>query len=94
MLVDETVQAMTQRVFPKMALFKSSIDKGLLTITHLQHSMKLDLKNPPASNPISVKIWDDTVSALEVDGSYNQWFSDLLGIRADWFIFGRKFPAS
>ena len=47
MLVDETGTAMTQRVFPKMALFKSSIDKGLLTITHHQHSMKLDLKKPP-----------------------------------------------
>ncbi len=79
MLVDETGTAMTQRVFPKMALFKSSIDKGLLTITHHQHSMKLDLKKPPASNPITVNIWDDTVSALEVDGSYSQWFSELLG---------------
>jgi uncharacterized protein len=79
MLVDETGTAMTQRVFPKMALFKSSVDKGLLTITHLQHSMKLDLKNPPVSSPITVTIWDDTVSALEVDGSYKQWFSDLLG---------------
>jgi uncharacterized protein len=79
MLVDETGTAMTQRVFPKMALFKSSIDKGLLTITHHQHSMKLDLKKPPGSNPITVNIWDDTISALEIDGSYSQWFSDLLG---------------
>ena len=79
MLVDETGTAMTQRVFPKMALFKSSIDKGLLTITHHQHSMKLDLKKPPLSNPTTVNIWDDTVSAFDVDGSYSQWFSELLG---------------
>jgi len=78
MLVDETGTAMTQRVFPKMALFKSSIDKGLLTITHHQHSMKLDLKNPPLSIPTTVNIWDDTVSAFDLEGSYNQWFSDLL----------------
>ena len=78
MLVDETGTAMTQRVFPKMALFKSSIDKGLLTITHHQHSMKLDLKKPPLSNPTTVNIWDDTVSAFDLEGSYNQWFSELL----------------
>src|SRR5688572_32197412 len=70
MLVDETGTAMTQRGFPKMALFKSSIDKGLLTITYHQDSIKLDLEKPPLSNPITVKIWDDTVSAFEVDRPY------------------------
>jgi uncharacterized protein YcbX len=87
MLVDETGTAMTQRVFPKMALFKSSIDKGLLTITHQKHSMKLDLKRPPVSNPVTVNIWDDTVTVLEVDGSYSQWFSDLLGSRCRLVYF-------
>src|SRR5688572_68733 len=78
MLVDETGTAMTQRIFPKMALFKSSIDKGLLTITYQQHSKRLDLEKPPLSNSVAVKIWDDTVSAFEVDRSYSQWFSELL----------------
>jgi len=78
MLVDETDTAMTQRVFPKMALFKSSIDKGILTITHHQHSLKLDLKKPPLSNPTTVNIWNDVVSAFELNGSYNEWFSELL----------------
>ena len=80
MLVDETGTAMTQRVFPKMALFKLSIDKDLLTITHFAHSIKLDLKNPPLSNSVAVKIWDDTVSAFEVDRSYSQWFTELLAV--------------
>ena len=30
------------------------------------------------SNPTTVNIWDDTVSAFDVDGSYSQWFSELL----------------
>jgi uncharacterized protein len=90
MLVDETGTAMTQRVFPKMALFKSSINKGLLTITHHQHSIKLDLKTPPLSNPIAVRIWDDTVSAFEVDSSYSQWFSKLLAFPCRLVYFPEK----
>ncbi|HEX6224658.1 MAG TPA: MOSC N-terminal beta barrel domain-containing protein [Chryseolinea sp.] len=78
MLVDETGTAMTQRVFPKMALFKSSIDGGVLTINHLGDSLQLDLIKPPLSNPLEVTVWDDTVSAFEVDRPYSQWFSDRL----------------
>ena len=78
MLVDETGTAMTQRVFPKMALFKSSIDGGVLTINYLGDSLQLDLIKPPLSNPLEVTVWDDTVSAFEVNHPYSQWFSERL----------------
>ncbi|HYI76327.1 MAG TPA: MOSC N-terminal beta barrel domain-containing protein [Chryseolinea sp.] len=80
MLVDETGTAMTQRVFPKMALFKSFINEDVLTITHYKHSLKLDLKHLPLTNAATVNIWDDTVSAFEVDHSHSQWFSKLLEV--------------
>lgn len=80
MLVDETGTAMTQRVFPKMALFKSSIDGGVLTISYLGDSLRLDLIQPPLSKPLEAKVWDDTVAAFEVDQPYSQWFSERLGL--------------
>lgn len=80
MLVDESGTFMTQRVYPKMALFKLSINDGQLIITHAQQSLKLDPEKRPVSNAITVSIWNDKVSAFEVDPSYSKWFSTLLGV--------------
>lgn len=80
MLVDESGKGMTQRVYPKMALFKLSLNNGQLTVTHHHYSLKLDLEKRPVSHPITVNIWDDTVSVFEVDPVYSQWFSTLLGV--------------
>ena len=80
MLVDESGKFMTQRIYPKMALFKLSIDNAQLTISYAQHALKLDLNKQPQSQPITVAIWNDTVLAFEVDPTYSQWFSNLLGI--------------
>jgi len=90
MLVDETGLAMTQRVFPKMALFKLSIDKDLLTITYGQHSMKLHLESIPLESSTTVRIWDDTVSAFNVAPPYSQWFSDLLELPCRLVYFPEK----
>ena len=80
MLVDESGKFMTQRIYPKMALFKLSMDDIQLTVTHHQHSLKLDLNEQPETPPINVTIWNDTVLAHEVDVTYSQWFSNLLGV--------------
>ena len=72
---------MTQRTFPRMALFKLSIVNSQLTIRHGQHSLGVPLENDSLLNPMQVSIWDDTVSAFEVDVAYSKWFSDLLEIR-------------
>jgi uncharacterized protein YcbX len=79
MLTDETGVAMTQRVFPKMALFKLSIDHNQMTIAYGGDSLKIALENRAVGSTITVKVWDDTVSAFEVDPSYSQWFSARLG---------------
>lgn len=80
MLVDESGVCMTQRVYPKMALFKLSFNNGQLIITRDQHSLKLDPEKRPISHAITVSIWNDKVSAFEVDPSYSKWFSTLLGV--------------
>lgn len=87
MLVDETGKFMTQRVFPQMALFKLSINKELLTITHHQHTLQLNLKKYTLSNPIMVTIWDDKVKAFEVGPAYSDWFSEQLGLKCKLVYF-------
>src|SRR6187431_2394094 len=79
MLVDDEGVAKTQRVFPKMALFKLSIDSEQLTITYANEILKIDLEPKTGAQATRVTIWDDTVSVFEVDQSYSRWFSNLLG---------------
>jgi uncharacterized protein YcbX len=78
MLVDEAGVAMTQRVFPKMALFKLSIDNQQMTITHGHEKLSIDVEPSTDSTAAPVRIWDDTVSVFEVDPSYSRWFSNHL----------------
>jgi uncharacterized protein YcbX len=78
MLVDNTGTCMTQRVFPKMALFKLSIEKDHLIVSHRGNSLKLELVPSSLSSPSNVSVWNDTVTAFEISNSYSQWFSDLL----------------
>lgn len=80
MLVDEEGKFLTQRVHPRMALFKLSIDNDQLVVTYLESVLSLSLKRKTFSNPMQVTIWDDAVSAYEMDPFYSKWFSDLLGI--------------
>jgi uncharacterized protein YcbX len=87
MLIDEEGKFMTQRVYPKMALFKLSIEDTQLTIRHQQESIALPIV-PPISEPAqSVQIWDDRVHANEVSPIYSQWFSDLLGMKCRLVFF-------
>ena len=87
MLVDEEGKFMTQRVHPRMALFKLSLDKDQLIVTHLKSVLRLSLERKTFSNPMQVTIWNDTVSACEVDPFYSKWFSDLLGITCKLVYF-------
>jgi len=87
MLVDEDGKAMTQRTFPKMALFKLSIDGEKITIKHQDNHLDLSLADYSLSIPLQVNIWDDTVSAYEVSALASQWFSDLLSVRCKLVYF-------
>ncbi len=87
MLVDGDGKAMTQRTFPKMALFKLSIDKEKITIKHRDNHLDLPLENRSLSIPLQVNIWDDTVSAYEISFLTSQWFSDLLAVKCKLVYF-------
>lgn len=87
MLVDETNTAMTQRVYPKMALFKLSLHTDHLLIKYNSQSTKVGLGQQQLSSPLKVTIWDDTVFAYEVDPDHSKWFSNLLDVQCKLVYF-------
>jgi uncharacterized protein YcbX len=75
MLTDENGMFLTQRILPRMALFKLSMNDDHLTVRYGANSVHVPLipKNDhPLQNAI---IWDDTVLAQEVDPIISAWFS-------------------
>jgi uncharacterized protein YcbX len=77
MLVDEHGAFMTQRVHSQMALLKTKISETHLMVSHKDKFIELSLL-PAYQENRQVKIWDDTVTAFEVDVEVSKWFSERL----------------
>jgi uncharacterized protein YcbX len=99
MLIDEFGGFMTQRVYPRMALFKLSLNGDQITITHkknpneIEHaSIILNATAPALGEVIRVTIWDDEVDVVEVDQKVSSWFSDLLDIKCKLVSFPENNP--
>jgi uncharacterized protein YcbX len=78
MLTDENGIFMTQRDHPQMALLKTRLSDGHLIVTYKEKSIEVSL-NPADKTNQQVKIWDDTVTAFEVDEEVSKWFSNNVG---------------
>jgi len=92
MLIDRDNDFMTQRIYPKMALFKLQFQARWLLgskfkITHGKDSISLSLHHSFNSKPIKAIIWDDEVEVYEVDKKYSHWFSSRLGIECKLVSF-------
>ncbi|MBL7858028.1 MAG: MOSC domain-containing protein [Cyclobacteriaceae bacterium] len=92
MLVDESGMFLTQRFHPQMALCKVALEQQHFTITHHNKFITLPLTPPLVPGNLEVKIWDDTVTALEVGGPYSSWFSQALGISCKLVYFPETNP--
>jgi len=92
MLIDGNGTFMTQRVFPKMALFKLTLEPDKFIIRHRTHSIALPFNSAPSGNLIETKIWDDTVITREVGTTYNQWFSAALEMDCKLVYFPENNP--
>lgn len=97
MLTDEHGVFMTQRVYPKMALFRPAINGDTLTITKLnpandQASVSLSLSTPPLGEQFQSKVWDDEVTVTEVSDKISEWFTTQLGMRCRLVSFPEKNP--
>jgi uncharacterized protein YcbX len=77
MLVDSENQFMTQRDFPRMALFKPGFERGNIEIRYESHNIGLPVHY--MSDPITARIWKDTVEVYEVSQEHSDWFSSMLG---------------
>jgi len=92
MLIDRDNDFMTQRIYPKMALFKLQIQSRWLLgskfkITHGRDSISLSFNHSFISKPIKAIIWDDEVEVYEVEKKYSDWFSSHLGIECKLVSF-------
>src|SRR5258706_3956355 len=87
MLMDEDNEFMTQRLYPRMALFKLSMSDEHFSISYKSDSIILPFSHSVIDSPITAKIWDDTVQVFEVSDEYSQWFSDRLQMKCKLVSF-------
>lgn len=100
MLVDEAGQFLTQRIHPKMALFKLAINGDHLYIVFQdptlpkvnQPSINFNASLPPLGEVYTAKIWDDDVAVIEIDRTISKWFSSCLDIPCRLVNFPETHP--
>jgi uncharacterized protein len=82
MLVDANGRFLSQREYPQLAIFQTEIEGDFLKIknTKTGEILKVSLSPTSYSAPVSVTIWDDTTSAIEVSSVATEWFTKALGI--------------
>jgi uncharacterized protein len=81
LLVDKTGVFLTQRQLPQMALLKLSFLENSFQVHDIKNNVKTIIPFKAESNEkIEVQIWKDKCSAIKVNHTINEWFSDALGI--------------
>lgn len=78
MLVDAQGLFMTQRIEPKLALFKTSITESGNIIIKFNGDV-LTVPSTTYEDSFTARIWDDLVEVHEVDTNVSEWFSKHLG---------------
>lgn len=77
MVVDARGAFVTQREHPSLALVHPRLAPGELVLsTPGMHALHVALDQ--VNLPVSVKVWDDRVSAFDMGDEAAQWFSDFL----------------
>src|SRR5579859_4276572 len=92
MLIDGDNEFMSQRIYPKMSLFKLQFKSHWWSgpkfrITHGQDSISLPGNHSVTAEAIKAKIWDDEVNVCEVSAEYSGWFSRRLGLTCKLVCF-------
>lgn len=91
MLVDENGVFLTQRKHSKLALFKITIGNESLTVKFGDDELAVPFQ-PHTSDDLELKIWDDTVSGLEVSFAHSEWFSQRLNTSCKLVFFPENNP--
>ena len=80
MLVTSDGTFMTQRVYPQMALFKTRMVSDGFIIDYKGDYILLPFDYQPTGTAVHSQVWDDPVETIEADPSYNEWFSERIGL--------------
>ena len=78
MVVDSGGEFVSQRELPRMALIQPSFKLGQLML-RAPGMLSLHLALDAAEAPMSVRVWDDELTAYDMGDVAAQWFSDFLG---------------
>ncbi|MDP3842113.1 MAG: MOSC N-terminal beta barrel domain-containing protein [Oxalobacteraceae bacterium] len=83
MVVDMQGNFITQREHPALARITPRIDGGRLKLRApgmLELEIPLDLPDPEHAPTVTVRVWDDTLSAYDCDAVTARWFSQALAV--------------
>lgn len=78
MLVDEEGNFITQRVYPELALFQVTIFSTELVVLNRKSQEEVTIPFVPQGQSISVRVWNDSIEAMEVSPVISEWFSRQL----------------
>ena len=77
MVVDEKGEFVTQRQLPRMALIQPTLTSFDM-IVKAPGMSALKLAVDEVAEPVTVKVWDDSVKAFDMGDEAAYWFSDFL----------------
>ena len=78
MLIDSTGRFLSQREFPKLALFDCTLSSDTLTINYNDHKIDCPL-DASCIAEVDSSVWQSHLTTGVVNNEINNWFSDLLG---------------
>ena len=80
MLVSPEGKFLSQRTMPQMALIKTEIDNGRLTLSMEGKDSHLVAETDDSSEKMSVTIWQDDLQVQKIGAECDSWLSDCLGV--------------
>jgi uncharacterized protein len=92
MLIDEQGRFLSQRSYPKMALFKLRIEGSSFVISLGDETIELPQDLQGDGEDRDATIWKDTVLVREAPTRYHRWFSDQLGLPCRLVSFPESNP--
>lgn len=90
MIVDQRGQFLSQRKHPEMSLIQTQMEGDFITVRY-EGKNGLTLEPTMESSDITVRIWDDEVTATDMGEAVSLWFSEVLGQKVHLVTIGRRY---
>lgn len=91
MLVDEHGTVLTQRKYPRMALFKVSLEGDSIQVMYHTDTVRIPIAPDPGFS-MRTKVWKDEVSVVQTAPGFDNWFSENLGVACRLVTFPEENP--